>query len=46
MLTRQGPDHELETGKLGQFIVFELPIYYILHVLNFKRVAHEGKIQN
>ena len=25
-------------------MIFELPIYDISHVLNFKRVAHEGKL--
>ena len=43
-LTRQGSNRTLGTENFGQFMTFELPIYDVLYVQNFKRVAHEGQL--
>ena len=32
------------TKNYGEFMIFELLIYDILQVPNFKRVAHEGQL--
>ena len=44
MLTRQWSDWGLGTENFGQFMIFEFSIYNILHVPNFKPVAHEGQL--
>ena len=43
-LKRQGSDWTLGTENFGQIMIFELPIYDILHVSNFKHVAYEGQL--
>ena len=42
-LWRKGFERGLGTENFGQFMIFELPVCYMLHVLNFKRVAHEDQ---
>ena len=34
----------METKNFGQFMIFKLPIYDILPVLNFESVSHEGQL--
>lgn len=34
----------LGTKDIGQFLIFELHIYGISYILNFKRFAHEGQL--
>ena len=41
-LTRQGSDLGLGIENFGHFMIFELLKCDILHLLNFKCVAHEG----
>ena len=33
----------LGTKNVGQFMIFELPLY-LIHVLNFELVAHESQL--